>query len=135
MNFRIRLITNTIDIHTVVPEERLNPCNPSPCGANAECRERNGAGSCICLENYFGDPYSGCRPECVINTDCTRDKSCINNKCIDPCPGVCGLNAECRVSNHVPACDCISGYTGNPLAACRPIPELESVPTSRLQEI
>lgn len=107
-----------------MPEERLTPCVPSPCGPNAECRERNGAGSCTCLPEYFGDPYSGCRPECVVNSDCSRDRSCINQKCVDPCPGVCGLNAECRVSNHLPSCLCLAGYTGNPSSACREIIEL-----------
>lgn len=106
------------------PDERLTPCIPSPCGPNAECKERDGAGSCTCLPEYFGDPYSGCRPECVTNSDCSRDKSCVNNKCSDPCPGVCGLNAECRVGNHVPTCLCHQGYTGNALSACREIPEL-----------
>uniref|UniRef100_A0A1A9ZCQ5 EGF-like domain-containing protein n=1 Tax=Glossina pallidipes TaxID=7398 RepID=A0A1A9ZCQ5_GLOPL len=114
----------------IPPEEHLTPCNPSPCGANAECRERNSAGSCTCIEGYFGDSYSGCRPECVVNSDCPRDKSCNNNKCTDPCPGVCGINAECRISNHVPTCHCSPGYTGNPLSSCRVIPELEPTPRS-----
>lgn len=39
--------------------------------------------------------YEGCRPECVLSSDCPSDKACIRNKCKDPCPGVCGLNAEC----------------------------------------
>lgn len=99
-----------------------NPCNPSPCGSNAECRERNGAGSCTCLPEYFGDPYTGCRPECVLNTDCARNKACLNNKCLNPCPGTCGINAECHVNNHAPACTCLSGYTGNPLRSCHLIP-------------
>jgi len=94
------------------------PCNPSPCGANAVCKERNGAGSCSCLPEYFGDPYTGCRPECVTNSDCDRSKSCMNNKCRDPCPGVCGLNAECRVINHSPSCYCPVGYTGDPTLSC-----------------
>lgn len=78
--------------------DEVNPCSPSPCGANAVCKERNGAGSCLCLPEYFGDPYTGCRPECVQNSECDRSKACINNKCKDPCPGVCGINAsKCRV--------------------------------------
>lgn len=101
-----------------VKEEPRNPCNPSPCGANAICRERNGAGSCACLPEYFGDPYSGCRPECVQNDDCDRSRACINNKCQDPCPGACGINAECRVLNHGPNCNCFDGYTGDPHRSC-----------------
>lgn len=95
------------------------PCNPSPCGANAVCKERNGAGSCSCLPEYFGDPYSGCRPECVTNSDCDRTRACMNNKCKDPCPGTCGLNAECRVINHAPSCSCLPGYSGDPLSSCK----------------
>ena len=101
-----------------VTERPTNPCNPSPCGANAVCKERNGAGSCACLPEYFGDPYSGCRPECVTNSDCDRSRACVNNKCVDPCPGTCGINAECRVVNHAPSCSCIPGYTGEPLRIC-----------------
>lgn len=103
----------------VVPTEGPKmPCNPSPCGSNAICKERNGAGSCICLPEYFGDPYTGCRPECVTNSECDRSKACVNNKCRDPCPGTCGLNAECNVINHTPSCTCLSGYIGNPITAC-----------------
>lgn len=101
-----------------VSEPPPNPCNPSPCGANALCKERNGVGSCACLPEYFGDPYTGCRPECVSNSDCDRNKACSNNKCKDPCPGTCGINAECRTVNHSPTCTCLSGYTGNPLVRC-----------------
>ncbi|KAJ9598210.1 hypothetical protein L9F63_011093, partial [Diploptera punctata] len=99
-------------------ETPRDPCNPSPCGANAVCKERNGAGSCTCLPEYTGDPYTGCRPECVLNTDCNRQRACVRNKCVDPCPGTCGVNAECRVVNHAPSCSCLPGYTGNPLNSC-----------------
>lgn len=107
---------------TVPIEAPRHPCNPSPCGANAVCKERNGAGSCTCLSEYTGDPYAGCRPECVMNSDCPRTRACINNKCKDPCPGTCGINAECSVNNHAPSCSCLLGYTGNPLRACHLIP-------------
>lgn len=102
--------------------EIATPCSPSPCGANAKCTERNGAGACKCLPEYFGDPYLECRPECVLNSDCSRNTACVNNKCKDPCPGVCGNNAECYVANHSPSCSCFSGYTGNPSVACYEIP-------------
>lgn len=109
------------------PEAPRNPCNPTPCGANAVCRERNGAGSCSCQPGYSGDPYAGCRPECVLNSDCPRNRVCANNKCADPCPGMCGQNAECRVVNHAPSCACLPGLTGNPASACTQPP-----PTSKL---
>lgn len=105
-----------------IVEEPRNPCNPSPCGTNAICREQNGVGSCSCITEYFGDPYVECRPECLMNSDCSRDKSCINNKCRNPCPGTCGINAECIVNNHIPTCNCLQQYTGDPLRACHPVP-------------
>lgn len=99
-------------------EKPRTPCDPSPCGANAVCNERNGAGSCTCIPEYFGDPYTGCRPECVTNNDCGRTKACLHNKCINPCAGTCGPNASCRVVNHAPSCTCLAGYTGDPTTGC-----------------
>ncbi|XP_065203541.1 neurogenic locus notch homolog protein 2-like [Planococcus citri] len=103
--------------------ETSGPCHPSPCGSNAVCEELDGAGSCQCLPEYSGDPYTSCRPECVLNSECPHDKACVNNKCINPCIGVCGANAECRVINHAPSCSCVIGYTGNPLVSCHPTPK------------
>lgn len=103
--------------------EPINPCNPSPCGVNAICKERNGVGSCTCLHEYYGDPYNECRPECTLNSDCAKNRACVNNKCRDPCPGVCGINAECSVINHSPTCSCLDGYIGNALTACHEKPK------------
>lgn len=104
-----------------VPQQQdiQNPCEPSPCGANAICSQRNGAGACSCIDDYQGNPYEGCRPECVLSSDCPTDKACIRNKCKDPCPGVCGSNANCAVVNHVPTCTCFAGYVGDPFSSCR----------------
>ncbi|XP_029680457.1 neurogenic locus notch homolog protein 3-like, partial [Formica exsecta] len=102
----------------ITTEQPRTPCNPSPCGANAVCNERNGVGSCTCLPQYFGDPYIACRPECVTNADCDRSKACLNNKCINPCPDTCGQDATCRVVNHAPMCSCLPGYTGDPVNGC-----------------
>lgn len=107
----------------VAAELPSNPCNPSPCGSNAICRERNGAGSCTCLPDYFGDPYLNCRPECIQNSDCPVSKSCLNMKCVDPCIDICGFNAVCRVINHVPICNCNPGFSGNPLRICHEQPK------------
>lgn len=102
-----------------------SPCSLSPCGINAVCNERNGAGSCACVPEFFGDPYVECRPECVTNSDCPKSRSCVNNKCRDPCSsGTCGINAECRVFSHSPTCSCLEGYTGNPSSSCHIIPEI-----------
>lgn len=100
------------------PIEIPDPCRPSPCGVNAQCEN----GVCTCLAEYQGDPYVGCRPECILNNDCPKNKACKNKKCIDPCPGVCGQNAECSVINHVPMCSCIQGYQGNAFIYCSKIP-------------
>lgn len=113
-----RIFYQNYHLFSTVIEEVKRPCAPNPCGANAECIEKSGAGACKCLPEYFGDPYSGCRPECILNTDCPSHFACLNNKCKDPCPGVCALNTECRVSNHVPTCHCKIGYVGNPFTGC-----------------
>lgn len=116
------MIFSNIEIDSItvehLPQERPTPCVPSPCGANAVCREQNGAGSCTCLQDYVGNPYEGCRPECILNTDCASNKACIRNKCQDPCPGTCGQNADCQVVNHLPSCTCRAGYTGDPFRYC-----------------
>ena len=101
-----------------VPKEQLTPCLPSPCGSNTVCREQNGVGSCTCLPEFVGNPYEGCRRECVINSDCSTNKACIKDKCRDPCPGTCGQNAECQVINHLPVCFCRPEYTGDPFVHC-----------------
>lgn len=102
----------------MTPQEQITPCSPSPCGSNAVCREQNGAGSCTCLPDYIGNPYEGCRPECILNSDCPSNRACIRSKCADPCPGTCGSNAECQVVNHLPSCTCRIGYTGDPFKYC-----------------
>jgi hypothetical protein len=102
--------------HSAKEPPRDDPCNPSPCGPNAQCSN----GICTCLPEYQGDPYSMCRPECVINNDCPRDKSCVRNKCVNPCPGPCGQNAICDVINHISMCSCPPGTSGNAFVQCSP---------------
>ncbi len=60
----------------VAPAPPRDPCNPSPCGANADAAVRGSSCACTCRPEYFGDPYAGCRPECVVNSDCDLTKSC-----------------------------------------------------------
>lgn len=100
-----------------VPEIK-DPCYPSPCGSNTQCNN----GICTCIPEYHGDPYSGCRPECVLSSDCSKDRACVRNKCIDPCPGTCGSLAICNVVNHIPMCSCPDGMTGNAFVLCTPVP-------------
>lgn len=71
--------------------------------------------------NYIGNPYTGCRPECVLNTDCPRDRACVRNQCQDPCPGTCATNAVCNVINYTPMCSCPTGFEGNAFVMCNPV--------------
>lgn len=101
-------------------DEVVNPCVPSPCGNFAQCNDVRGSAVCHCLPNYYGSPPY-CRPECTVNSDCPNIKSCANERCIDPCPGSCGMNAVCNVINHVPNCACKPGYDGDAFVRCHPI--------------
>lgn len=105
------------------PPVPSDPCQPSPCGPNAECRSQNGIAVCSCIRGYFGQPPN-CRPECTSNPDCPSDKACLQLRCVNPCTGACGFNAECRVQAHNPQCRCLSGYFGDPYRGCQlPPPE------------
>ncbi|XP_046391540.1 neurogenic locus notch homolog protein 4-like [Ischnura elegans] len=95
------------------------PCNPSPCGPNSQCRVLNNVAVCSCLPEYVGSPPS-CRPECVVNSECNLNQACSNQKCRDPCPGTCGTGARCEVVNHNPICSCPSHMTGDPFVRCYP---------------
>lgn len=97
--------------------EPVNPCQPSPCGPNAQCRVVNDSPSCTCLPEFIGSPPN-CRPECVSNSECASHLACMKQKCRDPCPGACGSNTECRVVSHTPMCVCLNGYTGDPFTQC-----------------
>lgn len=99
------------------PTPPPNPCVPSPCGPYSECHVIGSQASCRCRDNYVGVPPQ-CRPECVVNTDCSPPLACISEKCRDPCPGSCGLNAKCTVQNHIPICSCLPDYTGDPFTQC-----------------
>lgn len=120
LSLKEHICSRCVMIFAAVPQD---PCNPSPCGANAVCRD----GTCTCLPEYHGDPYTACRPECVQNPDCPLDKACVRNKCSDPCIGVCGQNAKCTVINHTPMCACPDGMSGNAFAACYSVVQGKSI--------
>lgn len=105
--------------------ENINPCSPSPCGPNSNCRNNNGQAVCSCAASYIGTPPQ-CRPECVVSSECPADRACINTKCADPCPHTCGIGSVCHVSNHNPICACPSGFTGDPFKQCTRIREFLS---------
>lgn len=96
----------------------IEPCKPSPCGPNSICRNVNGYAVCGCVNSYIGSPPN-CRPECTVSSDCKLNEACSNFKCIDPCPGACGINTNCIVLNHNPICKCIQGFSGDPFSICQ----------------
>lgn len=98
-----------------------NPCVPTPCGPNSNCHTVNEVAVCSCLPNYIGRAPN-CRPECMTNSECTRNLACVNERCIDPCIGTCGAYATCSVFNHQAVCRCQDQFTGDPFSACSPIP-------------
>lgn len=105
------------DLRFSVDPIRRNPCEPSPCGPYSICRILNQQAMCSCLIGYIGVPPS-CRPECLVDSDCTSLMACSNQKCNNPCLGACGINAECRVHNHKAICYCFNGYSGDPFTQC-----------------
>ena len=115
------VVTVFLPLVAIEPVVEEDPCNPNPCGPNSQPPvNRNYGGSqcqCKCLPDMIGSPPN-CRPECYLNSDCSPDKACISRKCQDPCPGLCGVNAVCRVRNLVPICVCNPGYEGDPFSQC-----------------
>ncbi|XP_069969547.1 neurogenic locus notch homolog protein 4-like [Penaeus vannamei] len=109
------------DVRVAPPAPPLDPCQPSPCGINADCTVRGDRPVCTCPIGYEGDPLSNCRRgECIEANDCPGHLTCQRLKCIDPCGvGVCGQGSECTVRNHQPICSCPRGFVGDPFNRCR----------------
>lgn len=124
MNFltipKSSLIINNVKCIGPLPQ---NPCSPSPCGPNSQCKEVNGQAVCSCVPGFIGSPPS-CRPECVSSSECPLNEACLNQKCINPCLGTCGVAANCQVVNHNPICTCPKRYTGDPFIRCLPMREI-----------
>lgn len=97
--------------------EPVNPCDPSPCGPYSICQVTANRAICTCQTGYIGAPPA-CRPECLISTECPMDKTCIEQKCQDPCFGSCGIGARCQVIKHNPICSCPPSLTGDPFVQC-----------------
>lgn len=112
------------------PVVNVNPCIPSPCGPNSQCRVVGEQPACSCLPNYIGRSPN-CRPECSINAECPGTQACQNERCKDPCPGSCGSFTTCVVVKHAPLCQCVAGYTGDPFTVCTPLPPCKHPPLAR----
>ena len=108
---------------------QVDPCTPDPCGPYSECRPEGPRPVCSCLKGYFGGPPN-CRPECLLSSECPLTMACVQQKCVDPCPGTCGANAECKVVNHNPICSCPRGYSGDPFYSCNKEPEVTTPSSS-----
>ena len=74
------------------------------------------------MDEYFGDPQVGCRPECLINSDCAGNQACQKHRCVDPCKlgSVCGVGAVCKCIDHTATCGCPDGYEGDAFVQCYP---------------
>lgn len=60
-------------------------------------------------------------PECVGDDECPWDRSCVNQRCANPCVADhCSRGAFCHVENHKAVCRCPAGFQGDPLIECRP---------------
>lgn len=81
------------------------------------------------MPEYIGTAPN-CRPECVTSSECPLNEACIHQKCIDPCLGTCGENAQCRVHHHSPYCTCLGGFEGDPFIRCTKEKLMSPQPTS-----
>lgn len=77
----------------------------------------NNQAVCSCLPTYLGIPPA-CRPECVANSECPQNQACMQQKCVNPCIGACGVRAICEVFNHNPICTCPLAHSGDPFTQC-----------------
>jgi len=63
--------------------------------------------------------FSAPKPECTSDPECPIHLACIQEKCQDPCfTAKCGINADCKASNHRAVCVCRVGYVGDPYNIC-----------------
>lgn len=114
----------------------LDGCTKLQCGPNALCVTEAHRSSCICANNFEGNPgdlITGCRPEriapkgeCSANDDCPTGLVCAISAdglraCVNPCNTVaCGFNEVCSVDHtgH-PVCSCKDSFVWNPIkSAC-----------------
>lgn len=60
--------------------------------------------------------------ECYKNDDCSNDRTCVNEQCVNPCASnnPCAQGAFCHVQNHQSFCRCPAGFLGQPTIECVP---------------
>jgi len=56
-----------------------DPCIPSPCGAQADCRSTGNRAVCSCPPGYEGDPYTGCTADPCSQSPCGDNAICERN--------------------------------------------------------
>lgn len=106
-------------------------CLVEHCGTNALCTSTEHRASCKCATGYFGNPLIECSPEpkspppgpiaeCYSNDECSDDRLCRNERCVNPCAedNPCARGAFCHAHNHHHVCICLQGFTGDPLVSC-----------------
>lgn len=119
----------------------VSVCLYADCSITAECIGQNHIAVCRCPAGYTGDPIDvqkGCT--LIIPNKCEEDRDCDYTHvcrqvptgildCVDACSFLqCGPNAECKVQNHHPTCECLPNHKGNPfnlVNGCRPPPKLD----------
>lgn len=109
-----------------VPEvacKKIEACNPNPCHPTAVCEPRLSSYECRCPSGFVGDPKrTGCRKQngCLNgDRDCPPEAACVDNRCVNPCEGACGINSLCKIVNRKPICICPEGYEEMNDNACK----------------
>lgn len=104
--------------------DEKSPCDPNPCGPNAECHVDHPeiGPHCRCKEGFYDWPPA-CREGCKVDTDCGPTEFCNSkNSCEDLCgPEKCGENSICRVDKkkRTVNCSCKDGYLSETGIGCR----------------
>lgn len=107
--------------HTCINRQCVPACTADKCGTRAKCSGINHRAVCDCPPGFSGDPKIACiRMECSSDSECPLDKSCINNKCENPCEKTakCDINEVCSVYHHKPECACLPGYVSDLQRGC-----------------
>lgn len=112
----VTLLKLILSFSTALNSEAKQKVSCSDCGPNADCIDSQ----CRCKPSFFGSPPF-CHYECLSSSDCDWTRTCINKRCVDPCPGACGQGATCTPVAHEPRCECPPGTRGNPFVACRAV--------------